>query len=269
MILLKSFFRKKTTLNYILTYLFVFLILVVFIISRKYYIEKNNENYEGSNIFVVDSIDKKEELTHCSLFKNVKIGITLNDENNSIILAENEKIKENNVIYVPKMYKDLLNEVIHINDTDLKVVSVYESSNPSIFQVSRHTIENLLQNNNEVTYIIDLKNWAYKSNILKSLVSKYTEVYSFIEQKDDANYTTIVYAFDIFIILSVIILIIILVVSCLNIVEDEKKKNILYHYLGYSKKKTLGLTVFKISCVLLSGLIPNLCLYFILSNLFF
>lgn len=269
MILLKSFFRKKTTLNYILTYLFVFLILVVFIISRKYYIEKNNENYEGSNIFVVDSIDKKEELMHCSLFKDVKIGITLNDENDSIILAENEKIKENNVIYVPKMYKDLLNEVIHINDIDLKVVSVYESSNPSIFQVSSHTIENLLQNNNEVTYIIDLKNWAYQSNILKSLVSKYTEVYSFIEQKDDANYTTIVYAFDIFILLSVIILIIILVVSCLNIVEDEKKKNILYHYLGYSKKKTLCLTVFKISCVLLSGFIPNLCLYFILNNLFF
>ena len=92
-------------------------------------------------------------------------------------------------------------------------------------------------------------------------------VFAFVDTSQEINYNTIITAFDIFIILTLVVLAVITVVSCLNIIEDEKKNNTLYHYIGYSKLRIIMLLSSKIIFIIGINAIIMILIYKLMSNL--
>lgn len=267
MFLLKGFLRKKTTKNYFIVFCILFFILVSLLSIKNYFIELNNKNYGDSYIFITDTLDKYNQIQNNSDFSSVNIGISIADELDTYILIGSKQVNDDDII-VPKQYKDLISSTIEIFNISFKVIDVYESTNNFVFLISETIAEKLLKEIDEVTYIVDLKNWTYYDRIINDLEEEYENVFSFLNNSQDGNYNTIIIAFDIFIIITIIISIIVLLVSCFNIIEDEKKNNILYHYIGFSKLRILLLLSFKIFFLLIISIFINFVIYQLLSILY-
>lgn len=61
--------------------------------------------------------------------------------------------------------------------------------------------------------------------------------------------------FNIFIILNLVLFIIILLVTSFNILEDDKKTNLMYRALGFSKTKIITSSIIKIFLLFLLALL--------------
>ena len=103
MILLKGFLRKKTTKNYFIVFFIVSLILISLLISQKYFIKLNNENYKGSYIFITDTLNKYNQIKKNSNFKTIEIGIPIINELeiDTYILVGSDLVIDNDTIFVP------------------------------------------------------------------------------------------------------------------------------------------------------------------------
>lgn len=174
---------------------------------------------------------------------------------------------DNDTIFVPLKYQNLLSSIIKVNDTELVIKDVYEGYNNNIFLINKNTAQELSKKVNKVTYVIDLKNWTYYDRIINNLKNTYENVFAFVDTSQEINYNTIITAFDIFIILTLVVLAVITVVSCLNIIEDEKKNNTLYHYIGYSKLRIIMLLSSKIIFIIGINAIIMILIYKLMSNL--
>ena len=269
MILLKGFLRKKTTKNYFIVFFIVSLILISLLISQKYFIKLNNENYKGSYIFITDTLNKYNQIKKNSNFKTIEIGSPIINEweIDTYILVGSDLVIDNDTIFVPLKYQNLLSSIIKVNDTELVIKDVYEGYNNNIFLINKNTAQELSKKVNKVTYVIDLKNWTYYDRIINNLKNTYENVFAFVDTSQEINYNTIITAFDIFIILTLVVLAVITVVSCLNIIEDEKKNNTLYHYIGYSKLRIIMLLSSKIIFIIGINAIIMILIYKLMSNL--
>ena len=268
MILLKSFFRKKTTKNYFIIFLITIILLVVFIIGKNYCINLINENYTGSFIQITDTKDKYQSLLNNSSFKSVKKGVIYGDDNDNIVIIEASNIKEDNVIYVSNEYSELINKTINVYNTDLKIIDTYNSNVPNQFIGSKNTIEKLIEKTNKTVFLVDLNNWNNYDKVVNKLNKEYKNILTYINEQSDFDYKPVITALDIFIILNIIILIIVIAIACFNIIEDEKKINTLYNYIGYSKIQIKLLTFAKIIFLVISNLLICLVIYIILENIF-
>lgn len=240
----KSFFRKRTTKIYLVILLIISFILSFLLVSRKYYISKSNEAYEGSYIYFISdkNIDLKKE-------KSVI------DYNKTILLDCDTSLTR---IFISK---------------DEPIISIEESvkNNECIVEKYRvnYTISqtnNIVQNgklydyldkiNKQYVYFVKIENWFYVLNTVNYLEEKYDVNVEIEEYKIDSNeYNDILLIYNVFILILDIFLIIIFIFSILNIYVDEKRNNYLYYVLGYSKLKILKITINKILLLLIIPLI--------------
>ena len=110
MLILKSFFRRKTTRNYIIIFTSIYFIMFILLLFKGYYIGLNNDANKNSYIY----IDNEQDFEILKRFKdidNIEDGCLVNIDNQEYIFIKDDSLK-NNEIVVPNYSEDL-----NVNDT--------------------------------------------------------------------------------------------------------------------------------------------------------
>lgn len=237
-IIYKSFFKKKSTKIYLGIFILLGIAFSFLFISKSILIKKENEAYPNSFIYFSSKkeIDLTKERSINSFNKAIRVDCH-NQLTNIFITKEIPVIK--------KEYDTNLE--CNIDDYTIKYSSIINAN-----LISDEKLYNYLdKDENELYYIITLKNWFEKDKTIKVLKDKYNVEINIEEyQIDSMDYKDIIIIFDIFIKIIFILFIILCIISIFNIVIDESKNNFLYYSLGYSKTKIIKLTISKILMII-------------------
>lgn len=264
MLIFKSFFRKKTTKNYLIIYSFILLAIFVLIFGKEIINNKYNDLYNGSFITVnekdyakikdINGIDKSYEALQINVDENlynyvylIKNELLKDDE---IIIAEESKNEEQNVIEIELQEKYY---VFNIKDYSKEI------NNRNIIYVSKNIYESI-KPNGKMVYIFTLKNWI-ESKKIDSTISKKIGVNNYIhyDRGTNNNYEKYLSVLNVLLFTLIVLFIIVLIFTSYNSIQDENKKNIIYYRIGYNKRKLKIYNFAKIfMLLLLSSIIANI-----------
>lgn len=244
MLILKSFIRKKTTKTYFMIYTLILSALFLFFYVHYSLDEKENDLYYGSFIEI-----KNEDITKAKDIKEIKeikkaIKISEFDDtqyyfiynsdynlvNNRIIISNdyNEDIKENEVL-----------DIIGDNRTYQFIVDGFNKKKNSLnkIYVSKEMYDEMLKNNEKETNLIILNRWKRQYNDAMHQLNK---VFSPSNVRPtfyagDSRYEAFITISYVFLWVLIVLFSIVLVITCFNIIQDEKKKNVIYYRVGYRK----------------------------------
>lgn len=277
MLIFKSFFRKKTTKNYLIIYSFIILAIFVLIFGKEIINNKYNDLYNGSFITVnekdyakikdINGIDKSYEALQINVDERlynyvylIKNELLKDDE---IIIAEESKNEEQNVIEMELQEKYY---VFNIKDYSKEI------NNRNIIYVSKNIYESI-KPNGKMVYIFTLKNWI-ESKKIDSIISKKIGVSNYIhyDRGTNNNYEKYLSVLNVLLFTLIVLFIIVLIFTSYNSIQDENKKNIIYYRIGYNKRKLKIYNFAKIfMLLLLSSIIANILAIIIklIYNIFF
>ena len=230
MLILKSFFRKKTTKIYYVIYTLIFLCIVLLLFAKDVFRQKNEESHKNC-FLVVKNIDNADELKSDIITDIQKIIIADVDNQEIYLLTDsNYDLKENEVV-LPSFYKDMVDEEefnlsINNNTESLLIKDYYDSENMFLLYISKDKYNELeLYSNN--SFIIRIKEWDKNfANFITYLRNKYDSNnvlgYDDISNKDYSGYIFIV---KIFLIVLIILFLVTLIITSINIINDDNEKN--------------------------------------------
>lgn len=267
MIIVKSFWRKKSTKIYFLIFIFLFVIFYILIFSRKYFIQLDNTNYRGSFLSLKVEENEMQNISNSFNIKKITPGIKTFLNSYEIIFVASNKIKNETQIIIPKIYKDEIEigSSLEYENWFLTIQDYYDAPTYSnIFLISPKIFEQLKRKQEQI-FLVDLKVWAYQNKTIKILEQsqQVSDITSYIKKIDDINYDYIITAFRFFSLFLFIIFIIIAFITFINNIEDEKKNNLLYKFLGFSKLKRIKIIIVKLSSLVGISMVSNTILYFI------
>ena len=235
----RSFFRKKVTKIYLLIFIIFSVLFSLLFISKENIIVKGNEAYKKS--FIYFSTEKEIELKNEPNVKNYNKALRVNCDSD-------------------------LSEIFIVNDTPI-ISNDYEEKVECI--IDKYTIQytvmdnfNIVQNkslyeilNNdakEYYYFVTLDNWFDVEKTSKSIKDSYkVDPIVYEVNIDSNNYKNYISIFSILIRILIILFVLLLLISIVNVIIDEKKNNILYYSLGFSKLKIFYISFNKILLLLL------------------
>ena len=242
MLIFKSFFRKKTTKNYLIIYSFIILAIFVLIFGKEIINNKYNDLYNGSFITVnekdyakikdINGIDKSYEALQINvderLYNYVYLIKNESLKDDEIIIAEESKKEEQNVIEIELQEKYY---VFNIKDYSKEI------NNRNIIYVSKNIYESI-KPNGKMVYIFTLKNWI-ESKKIDSIISKKIGVNNYIHyvRGTNNNYEKYLSVLNVLLFTLIVLFIIVLIFTSYNSIQDENKKNIIYYRIGYNKRK--------------------------------
>lgn len=235
----RSFFRKKVTKIYLLIFIIFSILFSFLFISKENIIVKGNEAYKKS--FIYFSTEKEVEL------------------------SKEPNVKSYNKALHANCYSDLT-EIFIVNDTpivsndydekveciiDKYIVQYTAMDNFNIVQ-NKSLYEFLSNDVNEYYYFLSLDNWFDVEKTSKYIKGRYkVEPIIYEVNIDSNNYKNYISIFSITIRILVFLFALLFLISVVNVIIDEKKNNILYYSLGYSKLKIFNITFNKILLLLL------------------
>ena len=271
--ILKSFFRKKTTKIYLFIFTFIFLAFNLIVIGRNYYAEKANESYDGSFIFWEQS--KDATIPNVDGIKNVQNAIIIGNHN-FIVADDNYKLNENEILInndnkdaIDKIKNDFSSSYPMIDIDNFNFVFTDDNINNNFLIVNQNTFNKIVESDNNIVYIAQATDWINYEDVIYELNEEMNiEVNAYIPTTSANDYSSLYNTFDIFLYLVVILFFILSIISILNIINDEKNSNFLYKTLGYSKIKKLLITGFKILILLVSTVILSVVITFIIKVIF-
>lgn len=244
MLIYKSFFRKRTTRIYLIIYTLIILIICLLLSVRTILEKKQQELYYGSNILIsVNDIEKIENIKNIDKIYKA-INVTIEDYNEMIMIYDEKYKLDNHHIVIPNIYKeqfkinDTINIYINNNRIEL-VIKDYDDiiGNSDIVYVSEYIIE-AYTNTQDSLYLITLKDWEKEDNVIKELnkIDNITDINIRINNSSN-SYTTFIKILNVMLIVIMILFVVVLLITSFNIIEDEKKKNLVYYKIGYRKNK--------------------------------
>lgn len=243
----KSFLKKKTTKIYIEMFLVISIVFAFLFISKNYIVEKGNEAYKNSFIYFVTTEDIELNREKGIKVYNKAIEVDCKNRLTNVFITKD---------------KPITNETF---DSDLKCQINNYSFNYSLRNRTNiisnpEAFNSLMKSKSEFYYFIIFNNWLEKDKIIKKIVDKYhVEVNIEEQQIDNMDYKNIIFICNLFIKIVIILFVILSFISIFNIIIDEKKNNILYYALGYTKRNIIKITINKIIMILF---IP-LCIFFL------
>lgn len=268
--ILKSFYRKKTTKIYLLIFMLIFTIFGVVLIGKSKYIEKINQDFSDSFIYLssnsslnLSDIEGAVELKKA--IKDDRFVYTYNDEKN---IGKDEVI-------IPNILKGsfALNDFMELNvgntSISLRVKEYYEHESVTpIIYLNKESLEQLIGNSGKYSYILKIKEWNKHEEISERLINTYhidPIVYSVSKSNMDLSQTVKNFSTYGYIIIGIFV--IVSVFTVYNIISDAKKKNYIYRSLGYSKSKILVNLIYNIASLFLLSLIGSGVLVLIISGM--
>lgn len=273
MLILKSFFRKKTTKTYLAIYTLLLSVLMVLLCTKIVLEDKENSLYNGSYI-IVNSSDN-EKLKEIKNIKDIKEAIMIKEDYDNYVLVYNRnyELNSNEIIISSKLKENInINENINIvvNDANMTLlIKNYENNDTyNIFYISNE-LYNKLKNNLSTSFVVNLKNWRKYENTLQELKKYYKSDNVIIYyNKDNSSYETFIIVINVILITLSILFFIVLIMTCFNLVEDEKIKNKIYYKLGYPKKKLRYYIIFKIILLMLASNVAALFLLVVIMLIY-
>lgn len=269
MILLKAFYRKKTIKNYFIIITLVFFVIFSLLIIKQFYINKNNDYYKSSFIF----LEAKNINTSSIKNKNIKdCFYALKDNYSGAIFVADNNLEKNEIIIPSFSNEDYkVNDEIFIEEYNLKLrIKEFQDRN-NFYYIDNETFENLKSSNLTLLYIISLKNYIYKEKTINDLQNNFEECIIYFYNNTNTslkNYENIIIVITTFLTIIVIIFCILFIITIMNIFIEEKKINELYSVIGYSNFKIFLIFMEKIISLILMPFITSLILtsliYFIL-----
>ncbi|MDD2409824.1 MAG: hypothetical protein PHD03_03795 [Bacilli bacterium] len=268
--ILKSFYRKKTTKIYLLIFILIFSVLGAVIIGKDYYIKKANLNYTNSFLYI--SSAKDIDVNNIQNVENFNKAL-FNDR--FYYVAYNNILDEDKIIF-PSIFKESykINDQIEYmgkkNNYTFTIIDYYNVKNISpILYINSHTLEKLNKENNSYGYILKLKKWSQKDDTIKYIIKTYNiEPITSEIKTTNIDFTQHINSFTIYAYIIIIIFIIACIFTIYNILNDEKEKSYIYRSLGYSKKKTFKLQLVNIISLFVITSICSIILITIIKLIF-
>lgn len=269
--ILKSFYRKKTTIIYILIFILIFSCLGAVIIGTSYYVEQADLNYTDSFIYTPSLVD-------------IEIGSIPNVKNYKRVLSDgrfyydyNDDLNEDEIIFPNR-----LNENFQINNQfefrgvenhfTFTIVGYYnQDSQRPILYINVDTFENLRINGESYGYLLTLNTWNQTNyEITANYIMNTYNITSIGVEINNANidFTQHIKNFTIYVYIIIIIFIIACAFTIYNILNDEKEKNYIYRSLGYSQKKIFKLQLINITSLFILSLLCSSLLILIIKVIF-
>ena len=264
MLILKSFFRKKTTKNYIIIFTSIYFIMFILLLFKGYYIGLNNDANKNSYIYI-DNAQDFEILKRFKDIDNIEEGCLVNIDNQEYIFIKDDSLK-NNEIGVPNYSEDLnVNDTLDFNygkDSNLFVVKNKQEDNYNFrfYSVNSEQFNKILgEEDSSLIKIFTLKNWLKSNSLLKNMNKEMVgNTVIFNSRASMANFEGIINLLNVFIVLCIIVFIILLFLSIFNIYMNDKKNNFMYEVVGISKMKVWGYFILKIAILQLATGIVSL-----------
>ncbi len=299
--LLKGFFRKKTTKVYLIVLIAITSVFMIVTYSRFNYILKANKSFSDARIVFVAPKEEYEKVKKIKNVKDITLGIipilpidsdnwfymgvpkvyldnTLKD--NEVIVGH-EVLDNNEKNYEPTFFgkKYNLEVVKHLPFYENK----YEVNLNEIY-VSREIYKELSSKTDVYYYVLKLKDWLkydktfndIEENIDLNTYDIDLNGTNYQEEMIDAknnNYGNIIffsYA-SMYTIANMALLglfIIVLVITIHNILVDEEVSTYLYSCLGYNKKKIRKINLLKILIVMVIAIIIAIIITMLYALLF-
>lgn len=272
--LLKSFYRKRTSKIYLIVFTLIFLALYMIIFGKSYYREYINESFKGS--YIKFDLSKDKIIPELEGVTNLQEVVNLN----KYFLLSNSSFNLNNYeILISPFYDDnKMMETVKKTlgelgiDTSLYTFKVSDEVNAyNFFYVNPFTY-NILDNqvnNDDNTYVGDLYDWInFEEFISKLEVELDTEINAYIVSTDILRYIDIYNGFNIFLYLLLSLFVILSIITIINVLMDEKKTNFLYRIIGYSNKQKRLIVISKLLSLLVVSLLLGTISSLILKIIF-
>mgnify|MGYP000193410485 CR=1 FL=1 len=245
MLILKSFFRRKTTKNYIIIFTSIYFIMFILLLFKCYYIRLNNAANKNSYVYI-DNEQDFEILKHFKDVDNIEDGCLVNADNQEYIFIKDDSLKNNEDLNVNDTldfnYGKYLNLFVVKNKQEDKYNFRFYSVNSEQFN------KILGEENSSLIKIFTLKNWLKSNSLLKNMNKEMIgNTVIFNSRASMANFEGIINLLNVFIVLCIIVFIILLFLSIFNIYMNDKKNNFMYEVVGISKMKVLGYFILKIA----------------------
>lgn len=245
MLIYKSFFRNKTTKNYLIIYTIILFIFFILNFTKNILIEKENISYNGS--FIEINSNDVSNLKNIKNIQVIKETIVIKENNlDKIYLISDDKL-QNNEIFINENFKD--NKNIILNNEEF-IVKDYIKDNENFIYISKFSYDKL-KNDNEFRIIVTLKKWHDVDKTILNIKKYYNDVTTHYYLNND-NYSLFIKIIDVFLSLLILLFVIVFVVTSFHIIEDENVKNKIYYKLGYKK---ISLKIFNIKKIFLLILI--------------
>lgn len=264
MLILKSFFRRKTTKNHIIIFTSIYFIMFILLLFKGYYIGLNNDANKNSYIY----IDNEQDFEILKRFKdidNIEDGCLVNIDNQEYIFIKDDSLK-NNEIVVPNYSEDLnVNDTLdfsygrYINEFVIKNKQE-DKYNFRFYSVNSEQFNKILEEeDSSLIKIFTLKNWLKSNSILKNMNKGMVgNTVIFNSRAAMANFEGIINLLNVFIGLCIVVFIILLFLSIFNIYMNDKKNNFMYEVVGISKMKVWRYFILKIAILQLATGIVSL-----------
>lgn len=264
MLILKSFFRRKTTRNYIIIFTSIYFIMFILLLFKGYYIGLNNDANKNSYIYM-DNAQDFEILKRFKDIDNIEEGCLVNIDNQEYIFIKDDSLK-NNEIVVPNYSEDLnVNDTLDFNYgkySNLFVVKNKQEDkyNFRFYSVNSEQFNKILgEEDSSLIKIFTLKSWLKSNGLLKNMNKEMIgNTVIFNSRASMANFEGIINLLNVFIVLCIIVFIILLFLSIFNIYMNDKKNNFMYEVVGISKMKVWGYFILKIAILQLATGIVSL-----------
>lgn len=264
MLIYKSFFRKKTTKIYLLIYSLILLVVGLLLSTKIILNNKQKELYNGSYIFI--KTNDIEELSKINNIEKIYEGIPIKlDDYFEAVLISDEKYKiKDDYVMIPEINKNKykINDKVNITIDDKKVelfVGGYINYNGSAtILYSSNNIIKKYSNSDNMGYLIILKDWNKYPQTLNEF--KKINGDSIVSINNNESMQTFIKIINIMLLILLILFVIVLAITCVNIIEDETKKNNIYYKVGYSKFK---LKIYNLNKILLLIIFSSIIASFI------
>lgn len=246
MIILKSFFRKRTTRIYLVIIACILTTIFYLVLNRQITYKEGVEFYEGSKTIFVDENPNLEE--KIKDIKNVKsVTFSFQTNNQRLYLIEDSEISRGNAIYLSNESETEKQTELTINGYSknfiiTETIAPQYHNTPLILYISEEDFNDLKEHATDFFYIVEFKDTLKRyetTDIIEDTIN--IEAYMHynsqkypsraVTYEDDINRLTV------FAIIGGILFLIILIITIKNILLDEKKNNRLYFCLGYNKKQ--------------------------------
>ena len=279
MIILKSFYRKKNIRIYLTIITLIFTAIISLFIARNYNVEQANKNMSKSYLMFDANKEEIELLEEMKELSNVRYSIKAylnserinNDPNfeNSILLFKDENIKTGYASADENSYHvfDLATSnttSIYLNDKNLNLTinNYKEEQDEEQFYslyINPDDFNNLSNQVNKYTYIVNLDKWLNKKEVIKELESSIPSLSNLNEHEYNIkilDYSQMnILIFTVLLIVLSIIYIIVLIINIKNILIDENKNTRLYQCLGFTKTTIKKYHILEIASLLILSLI--------------
>ena len=261
-LILKSFFRKKTTIIFLIIYTLIIISLLGLFYGLKVLNVKEKENYRGAFIYI-NSTDISK-LRNINNINSYKYGLKLDNEYDFAIYNENLK---NNEIIIPDLISQDDNNITLAN-TNISFIVKGKNESALLYEISKEKYDSL-KDNYDTVLIVYLDDYLKSEKTVVDIKKEFNnEETSLITNKHKYDYSKYIFIVKVFIIVILLLFGIIVFFTSFNIIEEEKEKNDIYYKIGYEKIFLKLSNIFKIVLLLISSVLLSSTILYIMHIIY-